>query len=71
MAQRWLISVLLVSNFLSPSVVAQEPLTPWRNDPLFQQLAAALDAVPPSTSRLICSSPESSIRHSTTALHPC
>ena len=37
---------LVVMTGLLSSLAAQEPSTPWRNDPLFQGLAAALDPVP-------------------------
>jgi hypothetical protein len=39
-------SLLVLTGLLSCLTAAQEPLTPWRNDPLFQRLAAALDPVP-------------------------
>lgn len=40
------IARLVVMTGLLPSLAAaQEPSTPWRNDPLFQRLAAALDPV--------------------------
>jgi hypothetical protein len=41
------IACLLVATGLEPRLAAaQEPPTSWRNDPLFQRLAAALDPVP-------------------------
>ncbi len=44
---RYSIACLLVATGLVPRLTAaQEPPTPWRNDPLFQRLAAALDPVP-------------------------
>jgi predicted TIM-barrel fold metal-dependent hydrolase len=39
-------SLLFLTGLLSGLTAAQEPPTPWRNDPLFQRLAAALDPVP-------------------------
>ncbi len=37
--------LLVVISLLSSPAAAQEPPTPWRDDPLFQRLAAALDPV--------------------------
>ncbi len=39
-------SLLTLAGLLSGVAAAQEMLAPWRNDPLFQRLAAALDPVP-------------------------
>jgi hypothetical protein len=38
--------LVVTTGLLSGLAAAQEPSTPWRNDPLFQRLAAALDLVP-------------------------
>lgn len=38
--------LLALSGLLSGLAVGQEPPAPWRSDPLFQRLAAALDPVP-------------------------
>jgi uncharacterized protein len=38
--------LVVMTGLLSSLAPAQEPSTPWRNDPLFQRLAAALDQVP-------------------------
>ena len=38
--------LLVLTGLLSGSAAGQEPPAPWRNDPLFQRLAAALDRVP-------------------------
>jgi hypothetical protein len=38
--------LFVLSGLLPTLVAAQEPPTPWRDDPLFQRLAAALDPVP-------------------------
>ena len=46
MIQRAIACLLVLSGVLAGVAGAQEPPTPWRNDPLFQRLAAALDAVP-------------------------
>ena len=44
---RQLMLALFIASSLSlDSVVAQEPITPWRDDPIFQRLAAVLDKVP-------------------------
>lgn len=37
--------LVVMTGLLSSLAAAQEPSTPWRNDPLFQRLAAALDPV--------------------------
>ena len=42
---RRLSCVLALTGFVT-TATAQEPPTPWRSDPVFQRLAAALDAVP-------------------------
>jgi hypothetical protein len=39
-------SLVVLIGLLQVLVSAQESLTPWRSDPLFQRFAAALDAVP-------------------------
>jgi hypothetical protein len=39
-------SLVVLIGLLQVLVAAQESLTPWRSDPLFQRFAAALDAVP-------------------------
>lgn len=38
--------LVVMTGLVSSLAAAQEPSTPWRNDPLFQRLAAALDQVP-------------------------
>ena len=38
--------VVFLSSLLFGGAVAQEPVTPWRNDPVFQRLATVLDKVP-------------------------
>lgn len=38
--------VVFLSSLLFGEAVAQEPATPWRNDPVFKRLAKALDTVP-------------------------
>jgi predicted TIM-barrel fold metal-dependent hydrolase len=38
--------VVFLSSLLFGEAVAQEPVTPWRNDPVFQRLATVLDKVP-------------------------
>ena len=43
--QQRLACLLALTGLLSGLPAAQEPLTPWRDDPLFQRLAAALDPV--------------------------
>jgi predicted TIM-barrel fold metal-dependent hydrolase len=45
MAHKQIACVLLLTSALSGVALAQEPSAPWRNDPLFQRLAAALDRV--------------------------
>ena len=45
MVQQRLACLLALTGLLSGVLAAQEPLTPWRDDPLFQRLAAALDPV--------------------------
>ena len=45
MVQQRLACLLALTGLLSGLPAAQEPLTPWRDDPLFQRLAAALDPV--------------------------
>jgi predicted TIM-barrel fold metal-dependent hydrolase len=45
MVQQRLSCLLALTSLLSALPAAQEPLTPWRDDPLFQRLAAALDPV--------------------------
>jgi predicted TIM-barrel fold metal-dependent hydrolase len=40
------IACLFVFGLLAALAAAQEPPTPWRDDPVFQRLAAALDQVP-------------------------
>ena len=44
--RRSIISVILLSLLVFQGASAQEPVAPWRNDPIFQRLAAALDRVP-------------------------
>jgi predicted TIM-barrel fold metal-dependent hydrolase len=47
MMQKRTASLLLLTGLMSSLAAAQQqPPTPWRNDPLFQRLAAALDPVP-------------------------
>jgi hypothetical protein len=41
-----IISITLVLWFAFLHASAQEAVTPWRNDPMFQRLATALDPVP-------------------------
>ena len=38
--------VVFLSSLLLAESVAQQPVTPWRNDPVFQRLATVLDKVP-------------------------
>ena len=45
MVQQRLACLLALTGLLSGLPAAQEPLTPWRDDPLFQRLAAVLDPV--------------------------
>jgi predicted TIM-barrel fold metal-dependent hydrolase len=45
MAQKRIVTLLVLTTLLSGLVVAQEPPTPWRDDALFQRLSAALDPV--------------------------
>ena len=44
--QNWIAGVVLFSSLLSSQAVGQEPVTPWREDPVFQRLATVLDKVP-------------------------
>jgi predicted TIM-barrel fold metal-dependent hydrolase len=43
--RRAIASLLVLAGLVSCVAAAQAPPTPWRNDPLFQRLAAALDPV--------------------------
>lgn len=43
---RSIIVVVFVCLVLFVNASAQEPVTPWRSDPVFQRLSAALDRVP-------------------------
>ena len=45
MLQNQVACLLVLSGLLPAVAAAQEPPTPWRDDPLFQRLAAALDPV--------------------------
>jgi predicted TIM-barrel fold metal-dependent hydrolase len=45
MVKSTILPVLLLLAFLSTSAATQEPATPWRDDPVFQRLAKALDSV--------------------------
>ncbi|MGH9961215.1 MAG: hypothetical protein ACREBC_29510 [Pyrinomonadaceae bacterium] len=44
--RKWIAGTLLFSRLLAGQAVGQEPVTPWRKDPVFQRLATALDKVP-------------------------
>ena len=46
MLQNQVACLLVLSGLLPALAAAQEPPTPWRDDPLFQRIAAALDPVP-------------------------
>jgi uncharacterized protein len=46
MMQRWMITVAFLSLSVFVNASAQEPVTPWRSDAIFQRLSAALDRVP-------------------------
>jgi len=39
------LSLFLLSSLCTGQAIGQEPLTPWRKDPIFRRLAAALDKV--------------------------
>ena len=41
-----ILGLFLLGSVLFGSAIAQEPVTPWRNDPVFQRLARELDKVP-------------------------
>lgn len=43
--RKLLLSLFLLSSLSTPHAIGQEPLTPWRDDPIFQRLAATLDKV--------------------------
>ena len=44
--RKWITGALLFSHLLAGQAVGQEPVTPWRSDPVFQRLATVLDKVP-------------------------
>ena len=44
--RKWIGVVIFISALSFGEVVAQEPVTPWRNDPVFKRLATVLDKVP-------------------------
>lgn len=44
--QKWIVGALLFSQLLAGQAIGQEPVTPWRKDPVFQRLATVLDKVP-------------------------
>ena len=41
-----IVMFVFLSSLVFGEAVAQEPVTPWRNDPVFQRLATELDKVP-------------------------
>jgi len=43
--RKLLISLFLLSSLPICQAIGQEPLTPWRDDPIFRRIAAALDKV--------------------------
>lgn len=43
--RKLLLSLSLLSSLSTGQAIGQEPLTPWREDPVFRRLAAALDKV--------------------------
>ena len=45
-AHNRIVCLFVLAGLLPGPAAAQEPPTPWRDDPLFQRLAAALDPVP-------------------------
>lgn len=44
--QKRIVMVVFLTSLLFGRAVAQEPVTPWRNDAVFQRLATVLDKVP-------------------------